>query len=153
MASMKITMRVPGVTGTLGKANSHFDPTQTGSGTAPPRWCGCWLVQKTNWNAFTELLVAHLRLPLVFPYPSSLWDVSTRAGVAAQIFETRYWHCETDTFSKKSRRIGTGHETFETKRLQDVANVFNAKFWTFWWISEHVAIYQVMSYLIRSAWK
>ena len=29
--------RVPGVTGTLGKANSHFDPTQTGLGTAPPR--------------------------------------------------------------------------------------------------------------------
>ena len=28
---------VPGVAGTLGKANSHFDPTQTGSGTAPPR--------------------------------------------------------------------------------------------------------------------
>ena len=28
---------VPGVTGTLGKANSHFDPTQTRSGTAPPR--------------------------------------------------------------------------------------------------------------------
>ena len=28
---------VPGVTGTLEKANSHFDPTQTGSGTAPPR--------------------------------------------------------------------------------------------------------------------
>ena len=28
---------VPGVTGTLGKANSHFDPTQTGSGTALPR--------------------------------------------------------------------------------------------------------------------
>ena len=28
---------VPGVTGTLGKANSHFDPTQMGSGTAPPR--------------------------------------------------------------------------------------------------------------------
>ena len=29
---------VPGVTtGTLGKANSHFDPTQTGSGIAPPR--------------------------------------------------------------------------------------------------------------------
>ena len=25
------------VTGTLGKANSHFDPTQTGPGTAPPR--------------------------------------------------------------------------------------------------------------------
>ena len=36
---------VPGVSGTLGKANSHFDPTQTGSGTAPPRWGGCWLVQ------------------------------------------------------------------------------------------------------------
>ena len=29
---------MPGVTGTLGKANSHFDPTQTRSGTAPPRW-------------------------------------------------------------------------------------------------------------------
>ena len=28
---------VPRVTGTLGKANSHFDPTQTASGTAPPR--------------------------------------------------------------------------------------------------------------------
>ena len=28
---------VPGVTGTLGKANSHFGPTQTGLGTAPPR--------------------------------------------------------------------------------------------------------------------
>ena len=28
---------VPGVTGTLGKANNHFDPTQTGLGTAPPR--------------------------------------------------------------------------------------------------------------------
>ena len=28
---------VPGVTGTLGKANSHFDPTQTGMETAPPR--------------------------------------------------------------------------------------------------------------------
>ena len=28
---------VPGVTGTLGKANSHFDPTKTGSETAPPR--------------------------------------------------------------------------------------------------------------------
>ena len=27
---------VPGVTGTLGKANSHFDPTQTEWGTAPP---------------------------------------------------------------------------------------------------------------------
>ena len=38
---------VPGVTGILGKANSHFDPTQTGLGTAPPRWGGCWLVQRT----------------------------------------------------------------------------------------------------------
>ena len=28
--------RVPGVTGTFGKANSHFDLTKTGSGTAPP---------------------------------------------------------------------------------------------------------------------
>ena len=28
---------VLGVTVTLGKANSHFDPTQTGLGTAPPR--------------------------------------------------------------------------------------------------------------------
>ena len=27
---------VPGVTGTLWKANSHFNPTQTGLGTAPP---------------------------------------------------------------------------------------------------------------------
>ena len=32
---------VPGVTGTLGKANSHFNPTQTGSGTAPPCLGGC----------------------------------------------------------------------------------------------------------------
>ena len=29
--------RVPGVTWTLGKANSHFDPIQTGLGTAPLR--------------------------------------------------------------------------------------------------------------------
>ena len=35
----------PRVTGTLKKANSHFDPTQTGSGTAPPRCGGCWLLQ------------------------------------------------------------------------------------------------------------
>ena len=28
---------VPGVTGILGKANNHFNPTQTGLGTAPPR--------------------------------------------------------------------------------------------------------------------
>ena len=28
---------VPGVTGTLGKTNSHFNPTQTGLRTAPPR--------------------------------------------------------------------------------------------------------------------
>ena len=27
---------VPGVTGTLGKAKSHFNPTQSGLGTAPP---------------------------------------------------------------------------------------------------------------------
>ena len=27
---------MPGVTGTLGKTNRHFDLTQTGSGTAPP---------------------------------------------------------------------------------------------------------------------
>ena len=32
---------VPGVTGTLGKANSHFNPTQTGLGTALPRCGGC----------------------------------------------------------------------------------------------------------------
>ena len=29
--------RLPGVTGTLGKTNSHFDPTQTGSEAAPTR--------------------------------------------------------------------------------------------------------------------
>ena len=28
---------VPGVTGTLGKANNHFDTTQTGFGLAPSR--------------------------------------------------------------------------------------------------------------------
>ena len=28
---------VPGVTGIFEKANSHFNPTQTGLGTAPPR--------------------------------------------------------------------------------------------------------------------
>ena len=28
---------VAGVTGTLGKANSYFNPTQSGLGTAPPR--------------------------------------------------------------------------------------------------------------------
>ena len=28
---------VPGVTGTLGKTKSNFNPTQTGLGTAPPR--------------------------------------------------------------------------------------------------------------------
>ena len=32
---------VPGVTGTLGKANSHFDSIQTGSGTALSRSSGC----------------------------------------------------------------------------------------------------------------
>ena len=36
-STAKNEWRVPGVTGTLGKANSHFDPTQTGLGTAPPR--------------------------------------------------------------------------------------------------------------------
>ena len=29
--------KMPGVTETLGNANSHFNPTQTGLGTAPPR--------------------------------------------------------------------------------------------------------------------
>ena len=29
--------KVPGVTGTLGKANSHFNQTQTGLGITPPR--------------------------------------------------------------------------------------------------------------------
>ena len=28
---------VPGVTGIFGKANSYFNPTQTGLGTTPPR--------------------------------------------------------------------------------------------------------------------
>ena len=32
---------VPGVTGTIGKANSHFEQTQTGLGTAPQRSGGC----------------------------------------------------------------------------------------------------------------
>ena len=32
---------VPGGTGTLEKANSHFDPTQMGLGTALPRRGGC----------------------------------------------------------------------------------------------------------------
>ena len=43
---------VLGVTEILGKANIHFNPTQTGSGIAPPRWGGCWLVQKSAgiWN-------------------------------------------------------------------------------------------------------
>ena len=34
---MVCVRRVPGITGTLGKANSHFNPTQTRLGTAPPR--------------------------------------------------------------------------------------------------------------------
>ena len=34
---MVCVREMPGVAGTLGKANSHFDRTQTGSGTAPPR--------------------------------------------------------------------------------------------------------------------
>ena len=32
---------VPRGTGTLGKTNSHFDPIQTGLGTAPPCRGGC----------------------------------------------------------------------------------------------------------------
>ena len=32
---------VPGVIGTLGRANSHFEPTQMGPGTALPRLGGC----------------------------------------------------------------------------------------------------------------
>ena len=34
---MVCVRRVPGITKTLGKASSHFDLTQTGSGTAPRR--------------------------------------------------------------------------------------------------------------------
>ena len=34
---MVCVVGVHGVTGTLEKANSHFDPTQTGLGKAPPR--------------------------------------------------------------------------------------------------------------------
>ena len=34
---MVCVREMPGVTGTLGKAKSHFHLTQTGSGTAPPR--------------------------------------------------------------------------------------------------------------------
>ena len=34
---MVCVMGVPGVTGTLGKPKGHFDPTQTGSGTASQR--------------------------------------------------------------------------------------------------------------------
>ena len=34
---MVCVRKVPGVTGTLGKTNSHFNPTQTGLGTASPR--------------------------------------------------------------------------------------------------------------------
>ena len=41
VARQKNEWGVPGVTGVLGKANSHFDPTQTGSGTAPPCLGGC----------------------------------------------------------------------------------------------------------------
>ena len=36
-AKQKKSRGEPGVTGTLGKANSHFDPTQTGPGIASPR--------------------------------------------------------------------------------------------------------------------
>ena len=34
---MVCVREVPRVTGTIRKANSHFDPTQTGLGTTPPR--------------------------------------------------------------------------------------------------------------------
>ena len=34
------------------KGQQHFNPTQTGSGTAPPRWGSCWLVQ-FNFARFT----------------------------------------------------------------------------------------------------
>ena len=34
---MKRLRELPGVIGTLRKASNHFDPTQIGSGTAPPR--------------------------------------------------------------------------------------------------------------------
>ena len=93
---------VPGVTGTLGKANSHFDLTQTGPGTAPPRWGGCWLVQVTwcisaDYLRFTQMVSfpkryqfhqigtsplsgqsRHHRLPLVLHYSSStFWGFST----------------------------------------------------------------------------
>ena len=65
-----------------------------------------------------------------------------RAEVSVKIFQTetrpRLERAETETTQ----------ETFETKRLQNVANIFNTKFWTFQFISEHVAIYQAMSYLI-----
>ena len=44
--------KVPGVPGTLGKANSHFDPTQTGSGTyhnveTVVDWCS---IKVIRWN-------------------------------------------------------------------------------------------------------
>ena len=42
----------------------------------------------------------------------------------------------------------TKHETFETTHLQNVANIFDSKLWAFRWISEHVAMYQAMSYLM-----
>ena len=46
---MVCVRRVPGVTGTLGKANSHFDPTQTGRGPhhhfeAAVDWCSSILL-------------------------------------------------------------------------------------------------------------
>ena len=70
--------------------------------------------------------------------------VKARAGVSAKIFET-----ERDIYVARLRRdrdfeqkfetrprlerseTETGHETFETKRLQYFANIFDTKFWTF----------------------
>ena len=45
---------VPGVTGTLGKANSHFDPIQTGLGPhhhveAAVDWCSLILLALNQW--------------------------------------------------------------------------------------------------------
>ena len=49
---------VPGVTGTLGKANSHFDPTQTGWGPhhhveAAVDWCNSILLALHVYTIFT----------------------------------------------------------------------------------------------------
>ena len=57
---------MPGLTGTFGKANSHFDPIQTGPGTASQRWDGCWLVQLF---LFLRPLLTYAS-PEWFPFPS-----------------------------------------------------------------------------------